>query len=130
MATGLQVQAAITRVLSQVQATHRPVYFRQVFRSGGNPVLGVGQNIANIDTLLDPQPVVNQVKEDDVASSGGLLQFGDYQLTLAGTFPEDTLKLCEFIYGSDVLKVIHYTPSVFGGVVAAWSVLARTSKAV
>lgn len=127
--TGLQLQAKVAKALAKVNATSRQVSLRTVTTTGGNAVLGVGQTVTNLDTVMDPQPAVEQIKVDDVASSGGLLQFGDYRITLSGTYDEATLRNCELLYGTDVLKIIDLNPAVYGGVVAAWQVVARAVKA-
>lgn len=128
--TGLQLQAKVAKALAKVNATARQVSLRVATTSGGNAVLGIGQTVTNVDTLLVPQPAVEHVSSDDVAGSGGLLQFGDYRMTIAGTVTEATLAQSQILYGSDVLKIIDTKPAAFGGVVAAWEIVARTVKAV
>lgn len=126
---GLVVRNAVSKVLAQVNATSRPVKFRVVARTGGNSILGVGQTITNIDTLVAPPPVVDYIKEEEVAGGAGLIQLGDYRILFAGSVPETTLQVSFILYGTDVLKILSYQPAVLGGVVAVWQVLARTVKA-
>jgi hypothetical protein len=126
---GKAVQTQISHVLDQVQASLRPVFFRVVARTGGNPILGTGQTITNLDTLVVPTPAVEYVKEDEVAGGMGLIQLGDYKIIFAGTVAESTLKLSFILYGTDVLKILSYQPATLGGVAAAWQVLARTVSA-
>lgn len=77
---------------------------------------------------MDPQPALTFVRGEMVARSGGLYQLGDYDITIAGTVSEATLKSSTILYGTEELKIIEYVPSTFQGVVAAWQVVARASK--
>lgn len=126
--TGAQLQAKVSKVLAKVNATARPVWLRSTTVAGGNAVLGIGQASTTVDTFMSPQPVVTLFKADDVAGSGGLIQFGDYRVIVAGSYTEAQLLATELLYGSDVLKVLSATPYPFAGVIAAWELVARAVK--
>jgi hypothetical protein len=127
---GISLQNKISKVIGTVHATIRPVKFRIVTKTGGNPLLGTGQTLVNVDTLVEPQPVVEYVKEEEVAGGMGLIQLGDYRFTFDGKVTETTLKTAQILYGTDVLKILSFQPAAFDSVTAAWQVLARTVKAV
>lgn len=112
-----------------MNATARPVKFRQVQRVGVDETLGVGGTVSVIDTLVDPQPSVKQISAAEVASTNGLLQLGDYRMTFAGTVPESTFQDDLILYGTDVLKAKSWVSSPFQGVVIKWTVIARAVKA-
>lgn len=129
MPSGDVLRAKVAAILKRTQVTSRVVKFRSVSASGGNALLGLGQTLNTTDVVCDPQPVVELLKPEDVASAAGILQLGDYSVLFDGGVPESTLKTHEILYGTDVLKIISYDPVVFAGVVVAWKVLARTAKA-
>lgn len=108
-----------------MNATSRPVQFRQVIKTGGDPLLGIGETITNVDTPVSPQPAVSLVSEDEVAASGGLTQLGDYIMIFSGGEPESTFQSRLILYGDDVLKVERYEPFALDGKVVGWRVLAR-----
>lgn len=122
----LSLQNKVHQILARTTVTHRPVSFRTVVSRHGNPLLGLGQDRANVDELVSPPPVVELLRPDEVASSGSLLQLGDYRFTFAGQLPETTLKTAQILYGDDVLRILSYEPIVYQGLVIAWVVLART----
>lgn len=129
MATGASVLAKVTSVLRRTHVTSRVVKFRQVLVRHGNPLLGIGQERANVDTVVDPQPVVDLIKPEDVAAAGNLLQLGDYKILFDGNVTEAQIRSQEILYGNDVLKVVSYEPIVFDNTIVGWDVIARTSKA-
>jgi hypothetical protein len=128
MASGASIQAKITAVLQKLNATHRLVYFRTVNTSGGNSLLGLGESVANSDTEASPQPAVQTLSTDEIATSGGLLMQGDYRMIFSGAELEETLKTSLIVYGEEVLRIVKYTPAAIFGTVAAWDVIARSIK--
>ena len=129
MASGAALLSKVSSILKRTNVTSREVSFRTVQTSGGNALLGLGQSVTSLDLPVDPPPVVMLLKPEEVAAGGSLLQLGDYSMLFAGSVSEETLKTSEIVYGSDVLKIISYEPIVFDGIVVAWNVIARTSKA-
>lgn len=126
MPSGASLQSKIASVLGTLQATSKTVRFRTVSRTGGNAVLGIGGSVATTDVDIDPQPSVEYVKVEDIATSGGKLMAGDLRMVFAGDIPESRWRETQILYGTEVLKVVRYDPVPFKGVVAAWVVIART----
>lgn len=129
MPSGAVIQAKIAKVLTKVGATYRVVTFRDSHPVGGNALLGVGQTTITNDVAIDPQPAVETLSVEEVASGGALLQLGDYRFVFSGTVPEAQIKTSNIVYGSDILKIVSYKPAVLFGTVIAWEVIARTIKA-
>jgi hypothetical protein len=129
MASGAQVKAKIAAKLALLNPTPRVVSFRQTTRTGGNPRLGIGGTVATSDTVADPQPAATQVSVEQIASSGGFIQPGDWEFTFAGTVEEDTLKTSQILFGdTEVLNIVRYDPYALSGLVVAWRVIGRTSR--
>lgn len=126
MPTGIQVQAKIKSTLDRLNATSRVVSLRNVSHTSGNALLGLGQTQTVTDTVLTPQPAVETVNAEQIAVVGGdRIQLGDYLFTLDGTIAESTFKTQMLVYGTEVLKIVHYEPFALDGLVMAWQVYAR-----
>lgn len=130
MPTGLQVRTKISNALAKLEATSKTVSFRNVVHSSGDALLGLGQTETVTDTVISPPPAVELLSAEDVARLGGdRFQLGDYLLTLDGSIAESTLQSRMILYGTEVLKIVHYEPSALDGIVVAWQVYARGVKA-
>jgi hypothetical protein len=125
MATGDSVKGKVAGVLKRLEATAREVKFRTMTVVGGDPVLGIGGTVTFVDTRVEPQPAVDLVKTEEIATSGGLYVMGDYHIIFAGSVLETTLKTSTILYGAETLKIIRYEPNVLQKVVVAWDVIAR-----
>lgn len=128
MATGASILAKVTAVIRKTHVTYKVVSFRTVLTRSGNQLLGVGVIRANVDEVVDPQPVVELVTQEDVALSGALLQLGDYRILFDGAVLETTLQTCDIMLGPTLLKIISYVPVIYDNTVVAWQVVARTVK--
>lgn len=128
MASGDQLQAKIKATLLSLQATSRVVKFREVTQVDGHPRLGIGGTITVTETDIAVQPAVELVRSDEIAGSAGILMPGDYRFTFDGTVSEDLLRTQQILYGSEVLHIVHVEPHPFKGVIAAWTVIARTMQ--
>lgn len=128
MASGVGLATKVNALLRRFNATSRVVKLRKVTQTGGNPRLGIGGAVIAEDMVLDPQPTVSLVQPQTVGVSGGLYQLGDYQLTVSSNVTEDDLKTSFILYGDDQLKIVHFDPVTFGGVVVAWNVMARSVR--
>jgi hypothetical protein len=125
MPTGSSIRAKIARTLEKLNATGRPVYWRVVTTTGGNPILGIHGTTTTVDTLISPQPAVDKVPTEQVVSSGGRLQIGDYRLTFDGTVSETYFATRLLVYGSSVLKIVSVDPFAIYGTIVAYEVIAR-----
>ena len=126
MPSGLAIQSRIERALAQVQATERPVAIRTVAPIVGDDVLRIGYTADVVDMPVTPPPAVRQVTADEIQTSGGLLQPGDYRFIFGGSTDQDKLKHGQLLYGEDVLQIVRIEPSVYQGIVVALKVTART----
>ncbi len=126
MITGAAFRAKVTKLLTDVQATERVVQFREVTRTGGNALLGIGGTVTNTDTAIVPQPAVSQVTAEEIAGGSGLIQPGDWKFIFDSQVPEATLRNRLILFGDEVLQIVRIKPYPFQGAPVAWSVIART----
>jgi hypothetical protein len=124
MASGSQIQAKIAKVLTRLNATGRVVSWRTVTVTGSHPVLGGGTR-TNTDEVCDPQPAVDILPTDAIATSSGLLQLGDFKLTFSGDVPEAYFATKMLMYGDQVLHIVKRDPVAIYGTIVAWEVIAR-----
>lgn len=128
MPSGAALLAKVSAVIRKTHVTYKVVSFRTVLTRNGNALLGVGQTRANLDEVVDPQPVVEIVNQEDVGVSGSLLQLGDYRIMFDGNVLETSLQTCDILLGESLLKIISYVPIIFDNTVVGWQVIARTVK--
>lgn len=129
MASGAALRAKVEKSLRKAEATHRVVKFRRVTRTGGNPILGIGGTIGTELVEVNPQPAVEQLDAEHIATSGGRYQFGDYKFTFGGSVSESILRTHQILYGDEVLQIVQHEPAgVMQKTVIAWTVIARTLK--
>jgi hypothetical protein len=127
MPTGAQLQARIKAVLLKLKATPRTVQFRSIERTGGNDLLGL--HGTTTETLTAVTAVAAElVVADQVNSSGGLLQPGDWRFIFAGDTAEADLRTKQILFGDEVLNIVQIYPYAFDEVMAGWEVIARTVK--
>jgi hypothetical protein len=130
MSAGTAAQAQLARALKKLNATHKVVRFRLVTQSDGNTLLGLPGTTTTTDTDIDPQPVVEMLKPEEIETSRGLFMMGDYKLLFAGSVDETLLRTRLLLLGTDVLRIIRYYPAgTLNGVVLAWEVIARVAQA-
>lgn len=128
MASGSSLRTKVGTVLRRLNATAYPVYFRDVTTTGGDPLLGTGGTTTVTDTLADPQPAVDLVPADLVASGGEFYQPGDYRMIFAGSIDRTVLHSRLLRYGEEILRPVRIDPVAFGGVIVAWEVTARLAQ--
>jgi hypothetical protein len=128
MPSGLALRNKVAQVMKRLHATSRVVKLRVASASGGNDLLGLGQSQTVQDTVVDPQPTVNLLTADDIATSGGVYILGDYQFLFTGSIAESTLRKSHILYGDEVLRIVELEAIAMGGVVVAWRVVARSLK--
>lgn len=128
MPSGASVRDRVRSALTRVRASDRDVYLRTESVVAGNSLLGIGVEVEAADTLIETPPVARQVTFDEVQTSGGLYQPGDYRFVFDGSVDEHALLTSLIVYGDEVLQVVRVDRSVFGGVVVAWRVTARSRK--
>lgn len=129
MPTGASLLAKVSAIIRKTHVTYQAVSFRTVLSRDGNSRLGLGVVRANLDELVDPQPVVEIITQEEVALGGNLLQLGDYRLLFDGNVLETTLQTCDIMLGPSLLKIISYIPIIFDATVVGWQVIARTVRA-
>lgn len=129
MPSGASIQARVSRVLSLAKASAYPVILRKTVIVGGNSLLGVDLETHVVDIAIDPPPVVRRLTADEVATSGGLYQPGDYRLVCPGTISRDTWRNSLLLYGDQILQIKRVDESVIDGTVVAWQVTARSLQA-
>lgn len=124
---GITVQNKVSQALARVSAGSRPVYFRSVEMAGGNSRLGTGTpNL--VDVLVHPPPVVETITKDDVFTTGGLYNQGDYRLMFAGSTEETVLRNSLILYGDEILQPYQIEPTVIMNTIVCWVVVARNVK--
>ena len=126
MPSGAAIQSRVARALRTVRASAYPVSLRRTVTTGGNTLLGIGVQRATVDTEMDPPPAVRQVTAEEVATSGGLYQAGDYRFICAGSISREALRNSHLLYGDQVLRIVRMDESVIDGTVVSWTVTART----
>jgi hypothetical protein len=120
------IQAKVTAILAKVQATSKVIRLRTIESAGGNARLGLGQSQVATDVDVVPQPVIERIAAEEISTSGGLYQPGDYRLTFDSSVTERDLRDGFITYGDEVLQAKEVTPVVLYGAVVAWTVVART----
>lgn len=128
MSRGTAIRAKIANALGRVQATPFEVKLRSVVRTGGNALLGIGETATATDVVVSPQPSVRQMTSEEIASSGGLLQAGDYRFVFSGDLERSTLATHQIVYGDKLLSITRVRESVLFGTVVAWIVTARSTE--
>lgn len=128
MPTGPQVLAKVVAALTKANPSPRVVQFRQVTQTGGNTRLGVGGTTTVTTSEISTQPAVEAVTSEDIGSSAGRVQPGDWRFTFAGDVEESDLRTKQILYGDEVLNIVDCQPYAFGGTIVGWSVIARTSQ--
>jgi hypothetical protein len=125
VASGTALRNKINGVLTKLHASVYPVYLRVVTTSGGNPRLGLGGTTSTVDTLVTPPPVMTLIKSEDIATSAGLLQMGDYECILPAAIEETALRESFLVYGVNQYRIVSYDPMGLGNVIVAWKVHVR-----
>jgi hypothetical protein len=128
MPNGMSIQSRIARALGTVRASAFPVIMRKTASVSGNTLLGIGVETQFVDILIEPSPSVRRVTADEVATSGGFYQPGDYVLICPGSIPRDQWRNSLLLYGDEILQIKRVDESVIDGTVVAWTVTARSIK--
>lgn len=139
MPSAASLQNKVNKLLTKFDVTDRIVYKRVITRTGGDILTGRGVAVAIVDTVLKPQPAIDQSGGRGgpmVAAGAELAQLGDLVMLVSASAitrlnledPKVAFVLKATGIDDEEFSVVAFDPLVTQGQAIAFNVVLRSKK--